>query len=121
MSSINTNNIKVQNAQFILYYLLVATDGAITDKEKSLFLDIITKNGGFTRSYSESVFNAMQKFPKALNYNHTIESFAEATYDQKLETIRILRELSFADGTYHKDELSFIMNVQKDLGLHLEI
>lgn len=112
-----SNNIKIQNAQFILYYFLVATDGQITDKEKTLFVDIVTKIGGFTRTYAESVFNAMHRFPKSLNYNHCIESLADATPEQKEETIKILRELSFADGTYHKDELSFITKIQKDLGL----
>lgn len=112
-----SNNIKIQNAQFTLYYLLVSIDAVISDKEKNLFLDKVTSTGKFTRSYAESVFNGMHRFAKTLNYKFTIESLADATPEQKTETIKILRELSFADGTYHKEEMNFILKVQKDLGL----
>jgi uncharacterized tellurite resistance protein B-like protein len=110
-------NIKIQNAQFTLYYLLMSIDGEISEKEKTVFLDIVTRVGGFTRSYAESVFNGMHRFAKTLNYKFTIESLTDATAEEREETIKILRELSFADGEYHPNETNFIIKVQKDLGL----
>lgn len=113
----NTFNIKILNAQFTLYYLLVTVDGQISDNEKTLFVDIVCKAGGFTRSYAESVFNALHRFAKTLNYKFTIESLLSATDEEKNQTIKILHELSVADGSYHTNEDKFITDVQKDLGL----
>jgi uncharacterized tellurite resistance protein B-like protein len=114
-SYMSTNRVKIQNAQFTLYYLLVTVDGEISENEKTLFFNIVCKAGGFTRSYAESVFNAMHRFAKTLNYKFTIESLSDATTEEKAQTIKILRELSFADGSYHANEVKFIGNVQKDL------
>lgn len=110
-----TNRVKIHNAQFTLYYLLVTVDGEISENEKTLFINIVSKVGGFTRSYAESVFNAMHRFANTLNYKFTIETLLSATDEEKEQTIKILHELSFADGSCHPDEIDFITKVQKDL------
>jgi len=111
------NKIVVDNAQFTLCYLLIASDGSVGETEKNVFLDVVSRIGGFTKSYSESVFNAMHRFTKSLNYKQAVESLSQANDEQKRKTIELLRELSFADKTYHKDEVKFILGVQKDLQL----
>lgn len=109
--------VAIDNAQFILCYLLIAADGQVSEDEKETFLNVVTKVGNFTKTYSESVFNGMHKFAKSLNYNHSIETLQQATPEQKTKTIEFLRELSFADKTYHADEVAFIVKVQHDLQL----
>lgn len=111
-------SIPVTNAQFALYYLLISADGDITEAEKNKFLDVMVKSGGFTRSYAESVFNGMVRFPKSQNYCYSVNEIKiYGTSLDMLHTIRILRELSFADGSYGKDEVDFILKFQKDWNL----
>ncbi|NJO64019.1 MAG: hypothetical protein HC836_39335 [Richelia sp. RM2_1_2] len=46
----------------------------------------------------------------------TIENLVNAGTEQKDKTLDLLRKLSFADGKYGKDEVGFILKIQKDLG-----
>lgn len=112
-----SSKIPIENAQFTLYYLLMAADGTITDAEKNMFLNIVSGVGGFRRSYAESIFNGMHKFKHLLNYKHAISTISQASLDDKHKTIRVMREIGFADGAYGKEEGQFLVQVQKDLGL----
>lgn len=79
-----------ENALFTLCYLLIATDGNVHENEKNLFLDVLTKSGGFTRSYAECVFNTMHKFSKTFQYNQAIENIKPAPVEFKDKTIDLL-------------------------------
>ena len=112
-----SNKIPIENAQFTLYYLLMAVDGNISDGEKNMFLNIVSGVGGFRRSYAESIFNGMHKFKHLLNYKHAISTLSQASLEEKQKTIRVMREIGFADGSYGKEEGKFLVQVQQDLGL----
>lgn len=111
------SRIPIENAQFTLYYLLIAVDGTVTDMEKEMFVNIVSGVGGFRRSYAESIFNGMHKFKHLLNYKGAIDTLSTTSDEDKRKTIRVMRELCFADGTYGKAESEFLLKVQKDLGL----
>ena len=111
------NKITIQNAQFTLYYLLMAVDGSVSEEEKNIFIEIVNEYGEFTKSYCSSLFNAMHKFSKTLNYKNAIDDVNLAPLCEKVKTIELLRKLSFADKTYGKEEVDFILKVKKDLGL----
>lgn len=104
----------ISNSQFILYYLLISADGIVNDIEKQSFIKIVSKFGNFTKSYSESVFMGMHRFPKALNYKFAIENLKDLPDLKKTETIKILEELAGADGLFGKKELAFIDKVKID-------
>ncbi len=112
-----SSKIPIENAQFTLYYLLMSADGNISPSEKDMFLNIVSGVGGFRRSYAESIFNGMDKFKHLLNYKNAINTLMGAPLEDKQKTIRVLREIGFADGAYEKEEGKFLVQVQKDLGL----
>jgi uncharacterized tellurite resistance protein B-like protein len=112
-----SNKIPIENAQFTLYYLLMAVDGNISDAEKNMFLNIVSGVGGFRRSYAESIFNGMHKFKHLLNYKSAIDTLSKAPLEDRQKTVRVMREIGFADGAYEKEEGKFLVKVQQDLGL----
>jgi len=111
------SRIPIENAQFTLYYLLIAADGTVTEQEKAMFVNIVSGVGGFRKSYAESIFNGMHKFKHLLNYKNAIETIAATELADKHRTVRVMRELCFADGTLGVAENAFLTKVQQDLGL----
>ena len=109
------NNIIYQNAQFKLYYLLIAIDGIITNEEKREFIGIVSKICGYTLSYAEALYNATEKFKDRINYDLQIKTLKDADDELKNQTIQNLRALALSDSTYQKEEGDFINKVISDL------
>lgn len=112
-----SSKIPIENAQFTLYYLLISIDGSISVTEREMFINVVSGVGGFRKSYAESIYNGMDKFKHLLNYKNAIETLLTASLEEKQKTVRVLREMCFADGAYEKQESKFLVDVQKDLGL----
>lgn len=111
------NNIVIENTQFKLYYLLIAVDGEITDEEKDVFIKIVSELSDYTKSYAESLFKTIDSFKSTINYDYIVKTLSSCSDEIKNQTIEVLKKLSYADGSYQKEEQFFITKLKKDLNV----